>query len=170
MKLTDLTITLKDGRVISGVSKWGDCYVVPNTGGSVNYHHREVKSVSADREDIGYYRIGDGPLQPIPQQADRHNEGKVDHTTHYIPALEAEARVWMKSREKYPDRADGTPNWHALWGDDTTKVACASALRHIFAILGGEVLDKESGEHHAAHVRCNMAMLIKHWEDKNATS
>lgn len=105
------------------------------------------------------------------QPADRFNEGKVDHTVHYIPALEAEARVWQKSKKKYPDKLDvttgqKTPNWHALWGEDTVAIVGASALRHIFALLQGEERDSETGEYHAAHVRCNMAMLIKYYEDQ----
>lgn len=91
--------------------------------------------------------------------AKRFNEGKVDLTLLPVAACRAEARVWMGGEKKY-----GRSNWRKLWGNKTIDVAMASALRHMFAILDGETNDPESGEYHAAHVRCNMAMLIEFYE------
>lgn len=91
-------------------------------------------------------------------RAARHNQGKIDFTLLPIDALEAEARVWMLGEAKY-----GRDNWQKLWGDDTCTVVMQSLLRHAFAIVRGELLDRESGEHHAAHIRCNAAMLIRHY-------
>lgn len=91
-------------------------------------------------------------------KAKRNNQGKVDYTLVPVDALEAEARVWMQGMQKY-DRG----NWEKLWGDDTLNVAMASLLRHAYAILNGEMLDPESGQHHAAHIRCNAAMLIRYY-------
>lgn len=67
-------------------------------------------------------------------------------------AMEAEARVWAMGAEKY-----GEYNWQKgmKW---TIILACI--LRHTFAIMRGEDFDKESGELHAAHIKCNASMLI----------
>jgi hypothetical protein len=62
----------------------------------------------------------------------------------------------MMGEKKY-----GRDNWKKLWGDKTVEVVMASLLRHAFAILDGEERDPESGEYHAGHVRCNVAMLIE---------
>lgn len=87
--------------------------------------------------------------------ARRNNEGKIDLTLIPVCAQEEEARVWMHGEEKY-----GRDNWQKLWGDKTTDVVMASLLRHAYAILKGETKDEESGFLHAAHIRCNAAMLI----------
>ena len=89
--------------------------------------------------------------------ADRFNTGKLDFTLLPTDALEAEARVWMVGEKKY-----SRDNWQKLWGDDTIPVVMASLLRHAFAIQAGELRDTETGEYHAAHIRCNAAMLIRH--------
>jgi hypothetical protein len=93
--------------------------------------------------------------------ADRFNEGKIDLTLIPADASEAEARVWMAGEQKY-----GRYNWTKLWGDKTIDVVMASLLRHALAIQKGEVVDPESGEYHAAHIRCNAAMIIRYYEDK----
>jgi hypothetical protein len=89
--------------------------------------------------------------------ADRHNQGKVDLT--YLPgeALEQEARVWEFGASKY-----ARDQWRKLWGEDTIRVCMASAMRHMVAINSGELHDPESGLPHAAHVRCNMAMILEY--------
>lgn len=97
--------------------------------------------------------------------ARRDNQGKVDYTLLPLDALEEEARVWMAGEIKY-----GRYNWEKLWGEDTPRVSMASALRHIFAYLGGEEYDPETGLHHLAHARCNCAMGIRHTNNnKNST-
>ncbi len=90
--------------------------------------------------------------------ANRFNADKIDLSLLPVKACEEEAKVWMMGEKKY-----GRYNWQKLWGDKTTGVAMASLLRHAFAILDGEVTDKESGLYHAAHIRCNAAMLIEHY-------
>lgn len=95
-------------------------------------------------------------------KATRHNQGKTDYTLLPVDALEAEARVWMQGQTKY-----GRGNWEKLWGDDTCTVVMQSLLRHAFAIMKGELVDPESGQHHAAHIRCNAAMLIRHYNQTN---
>lgn len=97
-------------------------------------------------------------------KASRFNEGKPDFTLIPVDALEAEAKVWMAGQEKY-----GRHNWEKLWGADTVNVVLASLLRHAFAISSGEIRDPETGEYHAAHIRCNAAMLIR-YEEQNEQS
>jgi len=90
----------------------------------------------------------------------RYNSGKTDFTLLPVDALEAESKVWMMGMEKY-----GRNNWENLWGDETKNVVMQSAMRHMMAIMSGEDIDNESGQPHAAHVRCNMAMLIRYYNE-----
>jgi hypothetical protein len=71
-------------------------------------------------------------------------------------ALEAEARVMGFGAQRYGDH-----NWRQ--GFKWSRIIDA-ALRHLIAIADGEDHDPESGELHAAHVRCCMAFLIEHYE------
>lgn len=88
--------------------------------------------------------------------AKRFNTGKVDLSLlPYVASLE-ECKVWMAGEEKY-----GRDNWKKLWGERTVDVAAASALRHLLALTSGQLCDSESGLPHAAHVRCNMAMILQ---------
>jgi len=92
--------------------------------------------------------------------AKRFNTGKIDFTITPVDALIEEAKVWSMGEKKY-----GRNNWEKLWGDKTVEVVMQSALRHSNAILQGEFIDEESGLQHAAHVRCNMAMLIRYFNE-----
>jgi hypothetical protein len=89
------------------------------------------------------------------EQGKRFNEGKTPLHLLYPESLEAEARVWELGEKKY-----GRDNWKKgmPW---TTIIGCL--LRHAFAIMKGEDIDKESGELHAAHIKCNAAMLIHYY-------
>jgi hypothetical protein len=71
-------------------------------------------------------------------------------------AQEAEARVWAFGAQKY-----GRGNYRKgfAWSR-----ALDALLRHATAISGGEFRDPETGEHHAAHIRCCAAMLIYFFE------
>lgn len=91
--------------------------------------------------------------------AKRYNEGKVDLSLIPVEATLQECRVWAEGEKKY-----GRDNWKKLWGKDTERVVMASALRHMLAILDGERRDQETGLPHAAHVRCNMAMLLEYYK------
>jgi len=93
--------------------------------------------------------------------AKRFNTDKIDFTLVPVDALEEEAKVWMMGEKKY-----GRSNWATLWGDKTVEVVMQSALRHCNAILKGERVDDESGLQHAAHVRCNMAMLVRYFREQ----
>lgn len=93
--------------------------------------------------------------------AKRYNKDKVDFTIIPIDALEEEARVWMVGEDKY-----GRDNWEKFWGEQTVNSVMASLLRHSYAILKGEVNDTETGYQHAAHIRCNAAMLIRYFNNQ----
>ena len=95
------------------------------------------------------------------EKALRYNSGKVDMSLLPAKACIHEARVWTNGCAKY-----GRANWRKLWGKDTVDVAMASLMRHAFAILDGQDVDPESGEYHAAHIRCNAAMLIEYYEQQ----
>lgn len=118
--------------------------------------------------------IKKGLFTPIPEtvdgltdecfpQAERHNSSKVDLSYIPVEATIQECKVWEFGGQKYYRN-----NWKKLWGDDTPNVVLASALRHMMAILDGEEIDEESGCYHAAHVRCNMAMLLEYYKNKNS--
>ena len=96
------------------------------------------------------------------EKAIRLNAGKVEFTRIPVDAQIEEARVWMAGAVKYPDNADGTPNWTHLWGDHTIHVCLNSLLRHALAIQQGESVDPETGLLHAAAIRCNAAMIIRY--------
>lgn len=94
--------------------------------------------------------------------AKKFNQGKVDLSLLPATACYEEAKAWMFGMDKY-----GRDNWKKLWGDKTIQVAMGSLLRHAFAILDNEMYDKESGLHHAAHIRCNAAMILEHAKSIN---
>lgn len=67
-------------------------------------------------------------------------------------ALEEEAKVWAFGAKKYEDF-----NWAK--GLKLMRILGA-ILRHTMAIMAGVDRDLDSGHLHAAHIRCNAAMLI----------
>ena len=91
------------------------------------------------------------------EDALRFNEGKTDYTLIPVEAQRQEAAVWKLGTEKY-----GKDNWKKLWGDESIHVIMASLMRHANAILEGELFDSESELPHAAHIRCNAAMILEY--------
>jgi len=85
----------------------------------------------------------------------RFNENKPRVELLVPEAMKAEARVWAFGAKKYGD-------WNWQRGMPWTKVI-GCLLRHTFAIMCGEDIDKESGELHAAHIKCNASMLIYYY-------
>ena len=128
------------------------------------YYYREEDDWenSTDIEREPRFEVTDANRQGLEDELDalRYNSGKTDFTLLPVDALEAESNVWMMGMEKY-----GRNNWEKLWGDETKNVVMQSAMRHMMAILSGEDIDNESGQPHAAHVRCNMAMLIRYYNE-----
>ena len=92
--------------------------------------------------------------------ATRHNQGKPELVRLPKAALEEIAQVLMYGATKYPDDADGTPNYKKYWGEDTIRVCLNSALRHAYAMADGEMVDIESGRSHAAHAAINFMFIL----------
>lgn len=90
---------------------------------------------------------------PPPERGSRFNQGKAPLELIPAKAETEEAYVWAAGREKY-----GPWNWQK--GMPVMEIiGCIS--RHLNALKRGETLDPETGRHHAAHIRCNAAMLIE---------
>lgn len=69
-------------------------------------------------------------------------------------AIEQEALVMAYGVKKY-----GEHQWRN--GMNYSRLADA-ALRHLYAFLDGEDLDKETGLSHLAHARCCLAFLLEY--------
>ncbi len=95
-------------------------------------------------------------------EAKRFNTGKVDLSLLPEVAAYEECKVWMFGEKKY-----GRSNWKRLWGTKSVEVATASLLRHAMSLASGELLDGESGLPHAAHIRCNAAMILEYMAQEN---
>ena len=85
----------------------------------------------------------------------RYNEGKLDWTLIDFNTLIPVVKVFTFGEKKY-----GKFNWKKDLKEKNEPLK--SAFRHMIAINNGEHYDSESGELHAAHVICNMMMLIYH--------
>ena len=86
------------------------------------------------------------------RQALRYNQGKLKWSLVDFKSLEGLVEVLEYGANKYaPD------NWKK--GMPVKEVA-ESLMRHLFAFLGGEDVDPESGCRHISHVMCN-AMFIE---------
>ena len=76
-----------------------------------------------------------------------------------FPGLKDVADIFGSSMRKYPD-IDGDFNFRKGRGDMAYKMRLVGAgLRHVFAYMQGEKLDKESGKPHIAHAICNFMMV-----------
>ena len=92
------------------------------------------------------------------EQALRYNEGKLKWSLVDWKSLEPMVRVLEMGAEKYAPY-----NWTK--GMPVTEVS-ESLLRHMFAYLGGENVDKESQIEHLGHVMCNCMFLIHIMREK----
>lgn len=85
--------------------------------------------------------------------ADRYNSGKVDLS--YLISIPASLNGLCKVFE-YGAKKYARDNWKK----GLTFTCCtASLLRHLFALMGGEDVDKESGCPHVDHVAWNALVL-----------
>lgn len=87
----------------------------------------------------------------------RFNEGKPEIALIPAEAELAEARVWSHGKVKYKENF----NWHKGGPALSFLEILNSMGRHMNLLKQGQDIDPESGEHHAAHIRCNAAMLIQ---------
>jgi hypothetical protein len=86
-----------------------------------------------------------------PKEAGRFSAGKPQWSQVDFDSIEPMVRVLEYGAKKY-----NKGNWKK--GMPVSEV-CECLLRHTFALLKGEINDKESGLPHIGHVQCN-AMFI----------
>ena len=86
-------------------------------------------------------------------QAMRSNGGKLQWSLIDFECLEGMVRVLEKGAVKYE-----RDNWKK--GLPMSQ-QCESTMRHLLAIMRGEVRDPETGEYHWHHIQCN-AMFMDH--------
>lgn len=84
------------------------------------------------------------------EEASRDNAGKPEWGLVDFDALEPMVRVLEFGKKKY-----GESNWRKGGKLLTSVKILESLMRHTFAILRGELRDKESGELHIGHIMCN---------------
>lgn len=87
--------------------------------------------------------------------ATRHNQGKpmLSFILSAPAAMDELARVLEFGAQKYE-----RDNWKKGM---TKEIVADSALRHLSAMLNGEVLDPESNLRHSAHFLCNAMFLAE---------
>ncbi|WP_077920444.1 dATP/dGTP diphosphohydrolase domain-containing protein [Spirosoma sp. 209] len=81
----------------------------------------------------------------------RHNQGKLRWTLIDFAALKPMVQVLMHGEGVY-----GTHNWKK--GFKATDII-DSLLRHIYAVLGGELIDPDSKLPHVGHILANAMFL-----------
>jgi hypothetical protein len=86
-------------------------------------------------------------------KAFRTNENKLRYDLCPAIAQREYAKVWTEGLKKYP-----AGNWEKGF---PFSVVIASAMRHLEAMRLGEMIDKESGLLHSAHLMANAAMLTE---------
>ena len=87
----------------------------------------------------------------IDEKGTRYNKGKLRWSLVDFKSLEDMVKVLEFGASKYEDF-----NWTK--GLKTTEI-CESLLRHLFAYLDGEDVDKESNCSHVGHILCNAMFL-----------
>lgn len=95
-------------------------------------------------------------------QAMRFNEGKLQWDLVDFESLNDLVRVLEKGATKY-----SKDNWKQGL---PMREQCASMMRHLTALMSGEINDPESGLPHWAHIQCNamfMAHTMKHHPQHN---
>jgi len=85
------------------------------------------------------------------EQALRYNAGKPQWSMVDFKSFEGMVRVLEFGAKKY-----AKDNWKK--GLPVTQ-QCESLLRHMFAFMGGEDVDPETGISHIAHIQCNTMFL-----------
>lgn len=91
--------------------------------------------------------------EEVKTQGIKHDQEKPDLSLLSSIAIIEVSKVMTFGKKKYTAN-----NWRGgiVW----TRLL-AAALRHIFAFLGGESLDPESGVSHIAHAICCLMMLLE---------
>ena len=103
--------------------------------------------------------ITDITTGPIEQPTTKTNEGiKHDNEKPDLSLLSSMAIIEVGKVMTFGKKKYTANNWRG--GIVYTRLI-AAALRHIFAFLGGESTDPESGISHAAHAICCLMMLLE---------
>lgn len=84
---------------------------------------------------------------PFVQKADRYNDGKLQWSLVHFKSLEPMVQVLEFGARKYAPH-----NWKKGLG---LKKVMESMMRHVAAIMDGEVNDPETGLPHIGHIMCN---------------
>jgi len=85
------------------------------------------------------------------KEALKHDSGKPDYTLLDRGFLEGLISVLEYGAKKY-----GRDNWRSGLAVERLQ---ASAARHLFAMIDGEIYDKESGLPHKYHVAASIMMM-----------
>ena len=93
------------------------------------------------------------PNQPLPPEGTKHDTGKPPMSLLSGVALAEIAKVLDFGQKKYDSH-----NWRK--GFAWSRPASA-ALRHLFAWIGGEDKDPESGLSHLGHCACCLMFLLE---------
>jgi hypothetical protein len=92
----------------------------------------------------------------------KDDSGKLQWSLIPFSALEGTVRVLQEGAKKYT-----VDNWkHVPDGINRYRNAL---MRHMFAYLGGEEADKETGESHLDHAMCNL-LFLRWLEDRKDAS
>lgn len=105
-----------------------------------------------------FSRAGMPPLKtPSSEVTIKHDLGKPDFTLLDWDVLEGMVRVRMAGSKKHNST---TSCWEI-----TQERALKAMLRHCKALIKGEMIDEEFGEHHIYHLLCE-AMFYAHQVEK----
>jgi hypothetical protein len=96
---------------------------------------------------------GDGKGETKMSSGIKHDQEKPDMSLLSSIAIVKMAQVMTYGKKKY-----SAHNWR---GGLAFSRLLAAALRHIFAYLGGEDKDPETGLSHLAHASCCLMMLLE---------
>lgn len=95
------------------------------------------------------------------ESANKNDAGKLRFDLVPTTATIGDAEVFTFGAKVYGER-----NWEK--GIKYSRLYAAT-LRHLYAWWGGADIDPESGIHHLAHARVNLAMILdlpKQWDDR----
>ena len=105
--------------------------------------------------EVTYNKVMNGQFKD--EKALRYNEGKLEWSLVHFKSLEPMIKVLMYGTKKY-----SRDNWKK--GLDRTQIL-ESMMRHLVALMDGELIDPESNELHIGHIMCN-AMFWQYFNGK----
>ena len=90
----------------------------------------------------------------------RNNKDKTEFSRLDFDFIKEMAEHLTKCSQKYPD-IDGKPNWQKT-PSDLKKDVLDSAMRHLVSLYNDELLDEETGTHHAVSSAVNLMFYFFH--------